>query len=95
MEQDLLHLIEFDNFNAYEGYLYAKKLKETRNERRKIKNELEPMKIMIDNIRPLKEKFKQTYEKVDIADKRLHNSKYHPRVLKNLFKETKRLEVVS
>lgn len=39
--QDILHFIELENFNAAEGYTYAKMLKHYRKERRKIKNELE------------------------------------------------------
>lgn len=41
MEQDLLHMVEFHNFNASEGYNFAKMLQEIRQERRKIKNRLE------------------------------------------------------
>lgn len=41
MQEDLLHMIEFHNFNASEGYNFAKMLQEVRQERRKIKNRLE------------------------------------------------------
>lgn len=41
MEQDVLHMIEFHNFNASEGYNFAKMLQEIRKERRKIKNRFE------------------------------------------------------
>ena len=39
-EQDLLHYIETEKFNAVEGYKLSKKIKEIRLERRKVKNEL-------------------------------------------------------
>lgn len=42
-EQKLLHEIENSNFDAYKGYLFSKQLKEVRVQRRKIKNELQPL----------------------------------------------------
>jgi len=36
--QDLLHLLEFENFNAAEGYYIAKQLQEARKKRRKYKD---------------------------------------------------------
>lgn len=53
MQQDVLHMIENDNFNAAEGYCYAKRLKDIREERRLIKHEVETMlaiKPMIGNV---------------------------------------------
>lgn len=37
--QDILHEIEFGKFNASQGYAFAKKLKQIRQERRKVKDE--------------------------------------------------------
>lgn len=39
LQQDLLHIIENDKFNAYEGYMLAKKIQEARTARRIIKIE--------------------------------------------------------
>jgi len=51
IEQDLLHLIENSNFNAAEGYFYAKKIKDTRIERRRIKLELTTIQKVVSNIK--------------------------------------------
>lgn len=39
-EQDLLHKLEFEKFNIVQGYDLAKGLKDIRNTRRNVKNEL-------------------------------------------------------
>lgn len=41
MEQDVLHIIELMNFNAVEGFKFAKMLQEIRKARRKIKDRFE------------------------------------------------------
>lgn len=43
---DVLHFIENENFNAAQGYGYAKKLKQLRTERRRIKREIEPLRLL-------------------------------------------------
>ena len=48
-EQDLLHYIETEKFNAVEGYKLSKKIKEIRLERRKVKNELALINIFQQN----------------------------------------------
>lgn len=51
--QDLLHYIEFANFNVVEGYKVMKKLKDIRTERRLLKSEMEESEIaykLIDNM---------------------------------------------
>lgn len=42
--QDLMHVIELSNFNAYQGFDLAKQLQKVRNERRVIKDEIELLK---------------------------------------------------
>lgn len=42
-EQDILHLIELENFNAFQGYDMAEKLQKVRKKRRKYKDELEAL----------------------------------------------------
>lgn len=44
MEQDVLHMIEFHNFNGAEGCNFSTMLKEIRNERRIIKDRLDERK---------------------------------------------------
>lgn len=51
MEEDILHLIENNNFNVVNGYYYAKRLQEIRRARREIKNEVEAMMTLRDNLK--------------------------------------------
>lgn len=87
-QQDLLHFIENDNFNACEGYFYAKQIQEVRQERRQIKYEIETMKILVDTIQPRTniKKIEIATNKILIKDKKLHklveNKTYNPRVLR-------------
>ena len=89
LEQDLLHIIENGKFNVVEGYKLSKKLKETRNERRDYKIELETMinlkKTFVDkNINYLK----NTYDSIKRQDEELlslrDNRVYKPRVLESM-----------
>ena len=48
-QQDLLHMIEGDNFNASEGYCLAKTIKDTRINRRNYKNEIKTL-IMLKTV---------------------------------------------
>jgi hypothetical protein len=50
-EQDLLHYIEFETFNACEGYLLANKIKEIRTKRREIKDEMESLARAIPTVK--------------------------------------------
>jgi hypothetical protein len=52
-EQDLLHYIETEKFNAVEGYKLSKKIKEIRLERRKVKNELSLVNLFQQNANKL------------------------------------------
>lgn len=45
--QDLLHVIEFSNFSASEGYRLARELQEVRRLRREIKNEQEVLQPIV------------------------------------------------
>ncbi|MBU5342300.1 hypothetical protein [Caldifermentibacillus hisashii] len=44
--EDLEHVLEFSNFNASDGYKLAKELKEVRQRRRTLKNELELLEVI-------------------------------------------------
>lgn len=44
--EDLEHVLEFSNFNASDGYKLAKELKEVRQKRRTLKNELELLEVI-------------------------------------------------
>lgn len=85
-QEDLLHLIENDNFNAAEGYFYAKRLKDVRMERRDVKNELEPLASLRDSLHNQKLEFgkiETRVKNIDVKLKRLKDNKvYSPRILK-------------
>jgi Mg2+ and Co2+ transporter CorA len=62
-QQDLLHRLEFDTFNASEGYQLAKKLQEVRRLRRELKNDqelLKPLRDFADKQRMLRDAVLQT-----------------------------------
>jgi len=89
LQEDLLHIIGNKNFNVVQGYKLSKKLKETRNERRDYKIELETMinlkKTFVDkNINYLK----NTYDNIKRQDEELlslrDNRVYKPRVLESM-----------
>ena len=89
LQEDLLHIIGNKNFNVVQGYKLSKKLKETRNERRDYKIELETMinlkKTFVDkNINYLK----NTYDSIKRQDEELlslrDNRVYKPRVLESM-----------
>ncbi len=89
MEQDLLHIIEFLNFNAVEGYNLSDMLKETRQARRRIKNRLEErtsVKNLIGNYKTkgFQEQLKTVLSNVEGLDKKQSNRKYRLRELENL-----------
>lgn len=79
--EDMLHYIEFSKFNAAEGYIIAKIIKDLRQKRRKTKCELELAQSMI----PIFQKNQIELEKLkNNLYKRMHdqiNKKYTPRVL--------------
>jgi hypothetical protein len=86
MTEDLLHRIELGTFNASEGYMLCKKLQTIRQERRIVKDELEPLQslrniLQITNIKKTLHKAKSNIEKMEQTKQ---NRTYKPRVLKNL-----------
>jgi len=86
MIEDILHKIEFDKFNAYEGYMLCKQLQNIRQERRIIKDELEPLQslkntIQNSNIRKTLERAKNNVVRIE---KFKQSRIYRPKVLKNL-----------
>lgn len=48
LQQDILHAIENESFNASRGYVLAKMIQELRIARRKVKDELEPLTMLND-----------------------------------------------
>ena len=87
-EIDLMHIIENNNFNAAQGYKLAKMMKDSREHRRVLKNELEALlKVKLSFIDSDKSKIKLTDLKTRVRDiselhERLNREKtYRPRAL--------------
>lgn len=86
MQQDILHKIENTNsIDLYEGWKLTKSLQEIRRERRKIKNELETMVILIRDLGHLKKTKSKVEQKETELNNRLKktNKGYKMRVLKS------------
>ena len=78
--QDVLHAIEFNSYNARDGYKIYKLLHDLRLERRKYKDEIFIRELIDDNIRSADwEKFRSRVK--DVKDR-----KYHVREMEELFK---------
>ena len=73
---DVLHYIEFNKLNACDGYKTYKMIREYRLERRAIKDEIEMLDDVYNNITKL----------IEESINRLSNRKYKPRELPELFK---------
>lgn len=59
--QDLMHVMEFTNFNASDGYRLAKDLKDARVKRRELKNENEVMEPLVTAVK----KFRNNLQELD------------------------------
>lgn len=79
-QQDLLHAVEFNSYNACEGFKKYKEIKLVREERRRIKDSL-----LITQI--LKESLKEGYRPNELTNRieGLENRKYSVRFDENLF----------
>lgn len=99
---DMLHIIENTNFNASEGYMLAKQLRDNRTNRRKLKNELETMKQLknnfIDkNMEILNKTHQEIVNKNNILNGLVEHRVYTPRIIgkeeSELVAETKEVEL--
>ena len=78
--QDVLHAIEFNSYNARDGYKIYKLLHDLRLERRKYKDEIFIRELIDDNVHNVDwDKFKSRVEDVK-------NRKYNVREMEELFK---------
>lgn len=90
---DLLHLVELDNFNARDGFKHAKDLQITRKRRRECKDELEGLIEIVENLkvnRPFNHQVSAIEKLVKTRKEKIKMRGYQPRVrkdLKNKFKE--------
>jgi hypothetical protein len=85
--QDVMHIIENENFNASEGYKLSKMIKDARIQRRDLKNEIETLNILKKTyIQMSKKQLSKTSENIQEKDKQLAELKektvYVPRTLK-------------
>lgn len=89
MEQDVLHLIEFVNFNGAEGYTFSKMLQEIRKARRKIKDRFDERKAirnLISNYQKLgfKKQLSDVLTNFEQMDDKRDRRTYRLRELHNL-----------
>lgn len=85
LQQDLLHEIENTNFNACEGYMLAKRIKDVRATRREIKNEVLTMGSLVNgfvnsNMEALKTTTKRIESKDLVLNRLKENGTYNSRV---------------
>ncbi|WP_034757730.1 hypothetical protein [Rossellomorea vietnamensis] len=87
---DLLHVIEFKSFNAYEGFKLCRDVKDARKRRRQIKDELEFMepikKLLGVTTKPTSHHIDQTIGKVRKVEMHQKGRSYRMRVRKDLQK---------
>lgn len=84
---DLIHLIEFSNFHASEGYKLCRDLQITRKRRREIKNELETLtqiQAKLITHRPMHHQTQAIEKVISKRKETIANSKYTPRVRSDL-----------
>lgn len=82
---DILHYIEFNNFNACQGYKLANMLKQYRIERREIKCEKQQIDILLNNTLKsiTSESVKKRFNDIEVSS--YCNENYKPKVLVELF----------
>lgn len=94
-EQDLLHLAEFENFNASQGYDITKKIKAVRTKRRKYKDELEilsELKKVANNNSKLEGHVNTLSKSLKDKSDKLSNRKYQVKVRTDLYNRFARIE---
>jgi len=87
IEQDILHILENSKFNAADGYFYAKKIKDNRIERSRIKLELTTIQKVTGNIKisAILKQLQQLELDVELQELDLKkNTFYKPRILKDI-----------
>lgn len=80
--QDILHKIEFDNFNASSGFILAKKLQNVRQERRRLKDDnfiLNHLLSFIAKNKNLMQDLQKAINNVIEAEKMQNERQYYPR----------------
>lgn len=81
---DILHYIEFNNFNAVQGYKLAKMLKDVTKRRREVKKTETQLDIILNNT--ISNVSKKGIKINNIEKEQYCNERYTPRVLVDLFK---------
>lgn len=85
--QDLLHLIEFTNLNASEGFKAYKDLQRVRNERRKVKDmlqQLQPLVSLVKQPKPNEKNINNCLTEVRKIVYQQNDRTYNMRVRKDL-----------
>jgi hypothetical protein len=84
---DILHYLEFNKINAYDGWFFANKLKDIMIGRRRIKDELIPLhSLMSKFIYKSKSQIADTEKRLNDKSKEMAERIYTPKVLVGIFK---------
>ena len=76
---DLYHVLEFSNFNAYEGYLIAKRMQDALKERREVKNDLTTLEKVTEVF--TEKKLKEAENQIKARENNIKTQIYSCRVL--------------
>lgn len=91
-QEDILHFIEFSNFNACQGYTFSNKLKEIRTQRRIIKDRMDQLFLLNNyNNEKAKGKIKNAISNIKNTQVKIENKKYFARVLDEITLQEKRV----
>ena len=85
--QDILHIVELSNFNASEGFKWAKELQRLRKARRALKDELESLEKVKEFLafpKPTEKVVNKTIGDLRGIESRKENRTYHMRMRKDL-----------
>lgn len=78
--QDLLHYIEFDSIDSIVAFATVRKLKDVRQERRLVKNELEPLQKLLTKID--RSQLQDIYISIKKLEEQQKHRTYTPRVIR-------------
>jgi hypothetical protein len=82
---DILHVVEFNNFNAYEGYKLAKLIQDKRKIRRELKDEYEETTEIVEMSKRIKGTLETYKNKLGQLKAKQEAKTYKVRVMQDVF----------
>ena len=74
MQEVILHKIENDKFSACDGYKLAKEIKDIREQRRLVKNEITPLSLLKKSIEEQKNNLIKVNKSIESSARKLSNA---------------------